>query len=135
MSEITLFDKYMEDEDFARLMAQEDLIMDVTESFCEVLEREKINRSDLAKKMGKTKGYISQLLNGGKNLTLRSISDLAFSLGRSVKFSVVHKEGECDSSSFVIDFRREKNKRRPIAGNSFTFADDYSGRSSASLAG
>ena len=57
----TLYDKYMEDKEFERLMAQEDLIMDVTEGFCEILEEKGIKRIALAEMLGKTKGYISQL--------------------------------------------------------------------------
>lgn len=74
--EKTLLDKYLEDPEFARLMAQGDLIMEVTETLCELLEKEKISRKELADRLGKTKGFVSQLLNGGRNLTLRTVADI-----------------------------------------------------------
>ena len=66
-----LMEKYLEDPEFARLIAQEELIIEVTETLCELLEKEggKISRKELAERLGKTKGFVSQLLNGGRNLT------------------------------------------------------------------
>ena len=74
--EKTLMDKYLEDPEFAKLMAQGDLIMEVTETLCELLEEEKVSRKELAERLGKTKGFVSQLLNGGRNLTLRTVADI-----------------------------------------------------------
>ena len=61
----------MNDPEFRKLLAQEELILEVTETICELLENEKISRKELADRLGKSKGFISQLLNGGRNLTLR----------------------------------------------------------------
>ena len=82
--EKTLMDKYLEDPEFAKLMAQGDLIMEVTETLCELLEKEKISRKELAERLGKSKGFISQLLNGGRNLTLRTVADILHVLGYKV---------------------------------------------------
>jgi transcriptional regulator with XRE-family HTH domain len=77
----TILDEYLEDEEFRRLFAQEDLILEVTEILCELLEKEKISRKELADRLGKTKGFISQLLGGGRNLTLRTVADILHVLG------------------------------------------------------
>jgi transcriptional regulator with XRE-family HTH domain len=82
--EKTLMDQYLEDPEFARLMAQEDLIMEVTETLCELLEKENTSRKELAERLGKTKGFVSQLLNGGRNLTLRTVADILHVLGYKV---------------------------------------------------
>ena len=63
--EKTLMDQYLEDPEFAKLMAQGDLIMEVTETLCELLRRRRISRKELADRLGKSKGFVSQLLNGG----------------------------------------------------------------------
>jgi len=84
MKKETLYDEYMEDEEFARIMAQEELIMDVTEGFSKMLEEEKLTRSGLADTMRKTRGYISQILNGRRNITLRSLAEIAYHLGYHV---------------------------------------------------
>ena len=92
-SEKTLLDEYLEDPEFAKLMAQADLIMEVTETLCELLERERISRKELADRLGKSKGFISQLLNGGRNLTLRTVADILHVLGYKVALTP-YKEGE-----------------------------------------
>jgi transcriptional regulator with XRE-family HTH domain len=95
-------DIYMEDPEFARLMAQEDLIMEVTETLWELLEKEKISRKELAERLGKTKGFVSQLLNGGRNLTLRTVADILHVLGYKVTLTphkIEQKKGHGKSAS------------------------------------
>jgi transcriptional regulator with XRE-family HTH domain len=82
--EKTLMDEFLEDPEFARLMAQGELIMEVTETLCELLEKEGISRKELAERLGKSKGFVSQLLNGGRNLTLRTVADILHVLGYKV---------------------------------------------------
>ena len=91
--EKTLLEEYLEDPEFAKLLAQEDLIMEVTETLCELLEKEKISRKELADRLGKSKGFVSQLLNGGRNLTLRTVADILHVLGYKVTLTP-YKEGE-----------------------------------------
>jgi transcriptional regulator with XRE-family HTH domain len=88
-----ILDEYLEDEEFRRLFAQEDLILEVTEKICELLEKEKISRKELADRLGKSKGFISQLLNGGRNLTLRTVADILHVLGYKVALTP-YKEGD-----------------------------------------
>jgi transcriptional regulator with XRE-family HTH domain len=74
----------MNDPEFRKLLAQEELILEVTETICELLEKEKVSRKELADRLGKTKGFVSQLLNGGRNLTLRTVADILRVLGYKV---------------------------------------------------
>jgi antitoxin component HigA of HigAB toxin-antitoxin module len=90
--EKTLLEEYLEDPE-ARLMAQEELILEVTETLCELLEKEKVSRKELAERLGKSKGFISQLLNGGRNLTLRTVADILHVLGYRVAL-MPYKEGK-----------------------------------------
>ena len=117
MNAKTEYEKYEEDKNFKRLMRQEDLIMAVTESFCGILEYENITRSELAKLMGKTKGYISQILSGGRNITLRSLSDIANYLGYTVK----------------IDFKRKKEKQQNTYQIDWDFNSEKIGKSEISI--
>ena len=65
--------------------AKGELIMDVTESICEILEKENIERQTLAKRMNKTKGFISQILNGSRNMTLGTLAEISYVLGYAPK--------------------------------------------------
>jgi transcriptional regulator with XRE-family HTH domain len=114
--EKTLLDKYMEDPEFARLMAQGDLIMEVTETLCELLEKEKISRKELADRLGKSKGFISQLLNGGRNLTLRTVADILHVLGYKVALTA-HKEEVKRQKSNIIEFPNTYTQRKKTVEN------------------
>lgn len=71
-----------------RLLKQEELILEVTEALTAALNDSRITRSELAKRLGKTKGFVSQLLAGGRNLTLRTVSDIADAIGVSISIEV-----------------------------------------------
>jgi transcriptional regulator with XRE-family HTH domain len=83
----------MNDPEFRKLLAQEELILEVTETICELLQNEKVSRKGLADRLGKSKGFISQLLNGDRNLTLRTVADILHVLGYKVSLTP-YKAGE-----------------------------------------
>lgn len=62
------------------LVRQEELILDVTERLTEALDNAGVTKGVLAKRLGKSPGFVSQVLGGGRNLTLRTISDIAAAL-------------------------------------------------------
>lgn len=64
-----------------RLYQQEYLIMQVTERICELMEQNGVSRTHLANRLGTTKGYITQLLDGRANMTLRKLADVCMALG------------------------------------------------------
>ena len=76
-------------EKYEQLLRQERLILDVTEQLAGTLESSGVTRAELARRMGRTPGFVSQLLGGGRNLTLRTIADIAaaLSLQPSLKLS------------------------------------------------
>lgn len=56
-------------------------LMEITEMLCAAMQEQGVSRADLAKRLGVTKGSVSQMLNGDRNLTVNSISDILFELG------------------------------------------------------
>ncbi len=67
-----------------KIMQQEWLILEITEQICALMEEKGINKAELAKKLGKSKGYVTQLLDGRANMTLRTVSDVFFVLNSSL---------------------------------------------------
>jgi transcriptional regulator with XRE-family HTH domain len=94
----------MNDPEFRKLLAQEELILEVTETICDILENEKISRKELADRLGKSKGFISQLLNGGRNLTLRTVADILHVLGYKVSLQPqkLRKESNVIESQYIF---------------------------------
>jgi predicted DNA-binding protein (UPF0251 family) len=70
------FSKQMKDPEFLKAFAREGLIIDIQEEICRLMEENDVSRNELAKRMGKTKGFITQILNSGRNLTLRTVTDV-----------------------------------------------------------
>lgn len=64
----------------AKLAAQEALITEVTEAIWKAMEDVGVNKAELAKNMDASKGYVSQILSGSRNMTLRTLADICFAL-------------------------------------------------------
>lgn len=54
--------------------------MSATELICELMQKKNVSRADLAKRIGKSKAFITQVLHGTRNMTLRTLADLAGAL-------------------------------------------------------
>lgn len=69
-----------------KIYAAEELTMNVTEDILIQMEDMEVTKADLADRLGKTRAYVSQLLSGSRNMTLRTLSDICYVL--NVKLSV-----------------------------------------------
>jgi transcriptional regulator with XRE-family HTH domain len=106
----------MNDPEFRKLLAQEELILDFTETICDLLEKEKISRKELADLLGKSKGFVSQLLKGDRNPTLRTVADNFHVLGYKVTLAP-HKVEVKRKESNVIKFRTAYTQRKKPVEN------------------
>lgn len=75
-----------------RELAQEGFILAVTEEIWAAMERRKKNKLYLAERLGTGKSYISQLLSGSRNMTLRTLSDVAAALDQHISFTLLNAE-------------------------------------------
>lgn len=83
-----------------RRLREEELILEVTEMLCNTMEANNINQTQVATNLGKSKGFISQLLAGGRNLTLRSIADVADAIGCTAHFALEPQQVYADNNGF-----------------------------------
>lgn len=67
-----------------KIAQQEWLILQVTEHIADLMNKKGITKKQLADKLGRSKGYITQLLDGRTNMTLRTISDVMWALDSSL---------------------------------------------------
>ena len=78
---------YIKDETFdfphaeGREMAYERLVFNTTEDILLAMEDTGFTQADLARKLGKSGAHVSQLLNGTRNMTLKTLSDISYALG------------------------------------------------------
>ena len=85
----TLVEQFVDSPEGMRSFQQEAAIYEITELIEDRLSNLGISRSELAAKLGKTKGWVTQLLDGESNKTIRTVADVFAVLGRSLHFSDV----------------------------------------------
>src|SRR5690554_8135490 len=67
----------------ARAYAREELIYNVTEELLVQMEELGVTKLELARRLGKSRSYVTQMLSGARNMTLGTLSDICFELGVS----------------------------------------------------
>jgi len=72
-------------EEGRRLYAHEAAMMTVSNALVEAMEKAGKNRAWLAETLGRTPGFVSQVLSGSRNMTLKTLADFAFALGLEVE--------------------------------------------------
>lgn len=106
-----------ESEENRRLYAQEDLILQVTEAIWERMSELNVSKKDLAEKLGRSKSYITQVLSGSRNMTLRTLADIAFTLDMEPKFILNNEENIQMQQVYVEMGKLLSEKLVIVAGN------------------
>ena len=86
MNQTIVSTEYGKPPDF--LVRQEELILDVTERLTQALDNAGVTERQLAKRLGKSPEFVSEVFGGGRNLTLRTISDIATALSLRPAFQL-----------------------------------------------
>jgi transcriptional regulator with XRE-family HTH domain len=81
----TKFDELMLDPEFRKHYAIEGFIGDTAELIWQLLVRQNMKQADLARLLNKTPAFVSQLLNGKANMTIRTLAEVVYALGATVK--------------------------------------------------
>jgi antitoxin component HigA of HigAB toxin-antitoxin module len=74
------FETFIDDPEHRRIYEQERLLVDATELIATVMKFKGMKRGDLAEKLGKSRAFITQVLRGNQNLTLKTIGDLLYAM-------------------------------------------------------
>lgn len=83
----TTVEEYVSDDENMRLFQQEFAIYEVTGLLEELMEQLGVSRSELASRMGCSKGWITQLLDGESNKSVRTIAGAFAALNHELHFS------------------------------------------------
>lgn len=70
----------------------EELILDLTEQVVVAMKELGVNRTELAQRLGVSKAFITKLLRGNTNITLKTMAALARSLGCNVSIDICPKD-------------------------------------------
>lgn len=99
----TLVEQYVDDPIHMRLFQQERAIYEVTEVIESVMDERGVTRAQLADKLGKSKSWVTQLLDGEGNKTVRTVADVLAVLGCEFRvFAQPIKISNCRKASAEI---------------------------------
>jgi len=95
-----LIDKLTYDSEEMKFYLQEKLILEMTEIIAQLMQKKNVKKVELAERLGRSKGYITQLLNGRANMTLKTVADVLWALDYRMTVSVQPLESE-KSTEFI----------------------------------
>ena len=98
----TTYERLISDPKRRQQIEEEEFILKLTEKLCEMMKEQGITRSQLAEKLGTSRAFISQLLNGGRNMTLRTLFRLSRSLDSDVNFYFRKESADSETKGTVI---------------------------------
>ena len=67
-----------------RHFAHDVAMLSVTAALISTMQAQGVTRTELADRIGKSKAFVSQVLSGSRNMTLRTIADIALALGKEL---------------------------------------------------
>ncbi len=86
----------------------EQVLFDMNELICQRMVECGVSRSQLAERMGVNKGYISRILNGPANLTLKTVVNVLHALGARPRFVL------CDEQVQELEAPMSRKKPRTL---------------------
>jgi len=87
--EKTFIQELMSDDEGRKLYFREDLIFEITEAICEVMEEKHISKAELSRLASVSKSNITQLLSGDQNMRLTTVADLLYALDSKLAVTAV----------------------------------------------
>ena len=76
-----------EDPAFRRLLAIESLASGAGELIARLMAEQKVSKAELARRLNKSRAWVTQLLNGKANMTLRTLAEAAAALDFEVRLT------------------------------------------------
>jgi transcriptional regulator with XRE-family HTH domain len=73
-----------EDPEFRRLVAVEALVAEASEVIAGLMAKQNLSKADLARRLNKSRAWVTQLLSGKANMTVRTLAEVAHTLGAEV---------------------------------------------------
>lgn len=88
MGNIGWFEQVLRNPVSRQAYEQEKLILSATGEILGVMQRKGITKADIARALEKTRANVGQILNGSRNMTLRSLAAVAFACGFRVSIAL-----------------------------------------------
>lgn len=98
-SHVNEVEKFTSDPNQMRLFQQERAVLHVSDMIHKLMQEKSVTKTQIASKMGTSKAHITQLLSGRANMTLRTISDVLWSMDESLHLASMPLTSNCDADT------------------------------------
>ena len=103
---MTEVERFTSDPESMRLYQQERIILETSDLISDLLDRTGVTKAELAERLDRSKSYVTQLLNGRANMTLRTISDVMWALDSNLVISAaplsIHSRASADMQDLAF---------------------------------
>jgi transcriptional regulator with XRE-family HTH domain len=106
----TVFEEFVSDPKRHMAYEREALALQASELILELMEKEGVTKSQMAELVGKSRALITQLMSGSRNMTVHTLSDLAFALGHKIELEALPLRGSRSAAQYVAADPSEKQK-------------------------
>ena len=84
----------MEDPEFRKLLAIEALVAESSEVIARLMAEQNVSKADLARRLNKSRAWVTQLLSGKANMTVRTLAEVVYALDAEVKLQAQPPSGK-----------------------------------------
>jgi transcriptional regulator with XRE-family HTH domain len=84
----------MEDPEFRKLLSVEALVAEASEVIASLMAQQNLSKADLARRLNRSRAWVTQLLSGKANMTVRTLAEVAHALGAEVKIEAQTPSGK-----------------------------------------
>ena len=104
-------------EEGQRLLAEETLLLDVSEDIRMAMEKRGVNYAELARRLDVSRSRVTQMLDDDSNLTLRVIARIAYVLDMVPKLQLQNRREEPRRIAWCLDRPREWSNAGNVDGD------------------
>lgn len=69
-------------------------VLDFTSALWQVMQRRRVSQSELSRRLGKNPAFVSRILNGASNVTIKTIVEMAHALDARVHIDIIEAESK-----------------------------------------
>jgi transcriptional regulator with XRE-family HTH domain len=77
----------MEDPEFRRLLTIEATVTEASEVIARLMSERKVSKAELARRLNKSRAWVTQLLSGKANMTVRTLAEVVYVLDAEMKLN------------------------------------------------
>jgi transcriptional regulator with XRE-family HTH domain len=81
------YQEMTKDPNFRKLLAVESLVAEAAELIGRLMAEKKVNKAALARRLNRSRAWVTQLLSGKTNMTIRTLAELAYALEAEIELA------------------------------------------------